>query len=158
MQIYRISPEQFLENYSGTGASYKDGARWNSAGLPVLYFALSPSTALLEMSNYIPSPRLVPPSYRLGIYNLPDTVSLDELEVSTLPSNWADFPYPLSTQQIGSKWLKDCKKLALIVPSTAVPAGLEKIIIVNPSHSEIKKLTLTKKIKDLFNKRTFQGI
>lgn len=64
MRLFRICPEQYLENYSGLGASYRDGARWNKAGIPVLYFALSPAVALLEMGNYLPSPRLVPKSYR----------------------------------------------------------------------------------------------
>ena len=62
MQLYRICPQSYLQDFSGLGASYKDGARWNSAGLPVLYFALSPATVLLEMANYLPSPRLVPPT------------------------------------------------------------------------------------------------
>lgn len=62
MQLFRICPEPYLENPSGPGGSHQDGARWNSPGHPVLYFALSASTALLEMANYIPSPRLVPPA------------------------------------------------------------------------------------------------
>ncbi len=66
MRLYRICPERFLENYSGLGASFQDGARWNSKGYPALYFALSPATAMLEMANYLPSPRLVPADYRLG--------------------------------------------------------------------------------------------
>jgi hypothetical protein len=63
MRLYRICPEAYLKDLSILGGSYRDGARWNSPGYPVLYFALSASTALLEMANYIPSPRLVPPSY-----------------------------------------------------------------------------------------------
>ncbi|MFT4927875.1 MAG: RES domain-containing protein, partial [Phenylobacterium sp.] len=80
MRLYRICPLHFLENYSGLGGSYKDGGRWNLPGVPVMYFALSPSVALLEMANYLPSPRLVPASYRLGIYEL-DTELVDEIKV-----------------------------------------------------------------------------
>lgn len=158
MLIYRICPEPFLENYTGTGASYKDGARWNLAGDAVLYFALSPATALLEMANYLPSPRLVPKNYRLGVYQIPDSVALDTIEWQDIPKDWAQFPYPLSAQAMGSQWLQATKSLGLLVPSTAVPAGLEKIIVINPLHSDINKIQLQRSIKELFNQRSFSGI
>ena len=157
MQLYRISPQAYLEDFSGLGASYQDGARWNSAGLPVLYFALSPATALLEMANYIPSPRLVPPSYRLGIYELPEQVKLDLFDSEQLPDDWAQYPYPKSTQTIGDQWLRSCETLGLRVPSTAVSAGLEQIVLINPRHPQIKELQLMDSINELYNKRSFMG-
>ena len=66
MELFRITKAKYLENYSGRGKSFLEGARWNKAGQPVLYFAQSPSVAQLEMSHYLPSPQLVPKSYRLG--------------------------------------------------------------------------------------------
>lgn len=158
MRLYRICPEQFLEDYSGLGASYKDGARWNSAGYPVLYFALSPATAMLEMANYLPSPRLVPSDYRLGVYELPDTVTIDELPAEQLPDDWAVYPYPTSTQQIGNEWLRSRNAFALLVPSTAVSRGLEKIALVNPSHQDCKKIHLDDAVAELYNQRSFSGI
>ena len=158
MQLYSISSQAYLEDFSGLGASYKDGARWNSAGLPVLYFTLSPATALLEMANYIPSPRLVPPSYRLGIYELPEQVELDQLSTSQLPDDWAHYPYPKSTQMLGDQWLSACETLGLLVPSTAVSAGLEQIVLINPRHPQIKDIQLTQSIKELYNKRSFMGL
>ncbi len=158
MRCFRICPQQYLENYSGLGASYKNGARWNLAGEPVLYFAQSPATALLEMSNYLPSPRLIPKSYRLGIYQIADTTPLDIIEHDDLPEDWASFPYPISTQKIGSNWLKTGKSLGLLVPSTAVPAGLENIIVINPLHAEAQSIRLVNSISELFNKRTFSGL
>ena len=103
MQLYRICPQAYLQDFSGLGASYKDGTRWNSAGLPVLDFALSPTIALLERANYIPSPRLIPPSYRLGIYELTEQVNLDQLGVKQLPNDWAQYPDPKSTQTLGDQ-------------------------------------------------------
>ncbi len=158
MLLYRIAPESYLENYQGLGASYKDGARWNKAGEPVLYFALSSATALLEMANYIPSPHLVPKSYRLGVYQLPDDIKYDTLSDKKLPDDWAKFPYPLSTQTLGSQWLAKNKALLMIVPSCAVPGGLEKIALMNPNHPSSKKINLIKALPDLYNKRTFSGI
>ena len=158
MHLYRICPEKFLENYSGLGASYREGARWNSAGLPVLYFALSPATALLEMANYLPSPRLVPLSYRLGIYEIADDTTLENITYQELPEDWAQFPYPASTQKLGDEWLNECSSLGLVVPSTAVSAGLEKIVVLNPNHPAITGITLRESLSELFNKRSFSGI
>ncbi|PLC49578.1 hypothetical protein CR159_11615 [Pollutimonas subterranea] len=157
MQLFRICPEQYIENYSGLGASYRDGARWNKAGIPVLYFALTPAVALLEMGNYLPSPRLVPKSYRLGIYELPDSALCESLDRDQLPDDWPQYPYPESTQSIGTEWLKKCGALVLRVPSAAVPAGLEQIAVVNPRHPDCRQLTLVDIKTDLYNKRIFQG-
>ncbi|MCP4406996.1 MAG: RES family NAD+ phosphorylase [Gammaproteobacteria bacterium] len=158
MKLYRICPEFHLENYSGMGASYQDGARWNKAGTPVLYFALSPAVALLEMGNYLPSPRLVPKSYRLGIYELPEAVVYDTLSNGQLPEDWSLYPFPASTQTLGTEWLRKRQNPVLLVPSAAVPAGLERIAILNPLHPDCKKLRLEKITADLYNKRAFRGL
>ncbi len=158
MRLYRICPEIYLENYSGLGASYTDSARWNRPGQPVIYFAVSASTALLEMANYLPSPRLIPKNYRLGIYELDEIASTSVLSDHKLPADWACFPYPRSTQQLGGDWLEKCGQFGLFVPSSAVPQGLEKIMIANPRHQDIRYLELVRSTAELFNKRTFSGL
>ena len=67
MFLFRICPERYLEDFSGLGASYQDGARWNFPGTPVMYFASTASLAMLEMAQYLPSPRLLPKNYRIII-------------------------------------------------------------------------------------------
>jgi RES domain-containing protein len=158
MRIYRICPERFLENYSGLGASFKDGARWNTAGHPVLYFACSPATALLELANYVPSPRLIPSDYRLGVYSLSEDASLETLSHGKLPKHWAAYPYPEATQRLGDAWLEKAGSLALLVPSAAVSGGLENIAVINPRHSQLAEVRLIKAYSELFNERTFGGI
>ena len=74
MRLYRIGRQAYLEDYRGLGASYLDGGRWNAAGVPALYFAETASVAMLEMANYLPSPRLGAMAIRLvdvqaNIYN-----------------------------------------------------------------------------------------
>lgn len=155
MQLYRICPERFLEDYSGLGASYRDGARWNVAGIPVIYFATSASLAMLELANYLPSPRLVPENYRLGIYALAGRVKVDTWSVADLPEQWNQYPYPAATQQPGAAWLKSRKRLALRVPSAAVPGGLEKCVVINPLHSAINQLKLVDQQRDIYSKRIF---
>lgn len=158
MRLYRISPEIYLNDLRGLGASYQDGARWNQAGQPVIYFALSASVAMLEMANYLPSPRLVPKSYRLGIYELPDTVSVFDLPTEQRPDDWAEYPYPISTQSLGGDWLDKGEELALLVPSAAVSGGLEKSAIINPRHPECSKIKLIDSTQELYNKRLFSGL
>ena len=157
MQVYRICPEQYLEDYSGLGASYRDGARWNVEGIPVIYFATSASLAMLELANYLPSPRLVPANYRLGIYTLSGRVKMDTWSVADLPEQWNQYPYPASTQQLGAAWLRSRKRLALRVPSAAVPGGLEKCVVINPLHAAINQLKLVDQQHDIYSKRIFSA-
>jgi len=157
MQLYRICPEQYLEDYSGLGASYRDGARWNVEGIPVIYFATSVSLAMLELANYLPSPRLVPANYRLGIYTLSGRVKMDTWNVADLPEQWNQYPYPTSTQQMGAAWLRSRKRLALQVPSAAVPGGLEKCVVINPLHTAINQLKLVDQQCGIYSKRIFSS-
>ncbi|WP_036489051.1 RES family NAD+ phosphorylase [Myxosarcina sp. GI1] len=158
MELYRITRIKYLENYTGRGGSFLNGARWNEPGIPVLYFATTPSVALLEMANYLPNPRLIPADYRLGIYSLPDNISSKTVMVENLPSDWSRYPYPLSTQVLGSQWLNEGSSLILFVPSVAVPAGLENIAVVNPRHPEIDRLKLASVESSLYNDRAFKGL
>ncbi len=158
MELFKITRIKYLENFTGKGGSFLNGARWNKPRIPVLYFASTPSVALLEMANYLPNPRLVPTDYRLGIYHLPDTVSSQIIEVKNLPQNWSQYPHPSSTQEIGSQWLNEGGSLILLVPSVAVPAGLENIAVINSRHSDINKLKLSSVESDLYNDRAFKGI
>lgn len=157
MQLYRICPDRYLEDYSGLGASFRDGARWNVKGSPVIYFATSASLAMLELANYLPSPRLVPPHYRLGIYTLSGRVKVDTWRVSDMPDDWNQYPYPISTQQIGTAWLKMRKRLALRVPSAAVPGGLEECLVVNPLHSAVNQIKLVDTKSNIYSERIFHS-
>ena len=56
MRLYRICHVRYLEDLRGLGASYRDGARWNEPGFPIVYFAETPSVAMRKMAHYLPSP------------------------------------------------------------------------------------------------------
>ena len=153
MQLFRIVNKAFLQSYEGLGYSYQNGACWNRPGIPVLYFAPSPAIAMLEMANYL-EPQLIPSSYRLGTYELPDDVTYDSWKQNVLPGDWMNYPYPASTQQLGSRWLQDCEKALLFVPSAAITNGLENIIVFNPRHPDGKKLKLVSSVKKIYSDRT----
>ena len=146
---------EHLEDFRGLGASYRDGGRGNHAGHPALYFAETASVAMLEMANYLPSPRLVPSSYRLGIYEVPDDTPMYRWPVSMLPPNWRDFPYPRSTQQMGTDWLVAGDGQLLAVPSVAVPAGLDAIVMASPSRLDAGAVRLIGVEAEIYNPRAF---
>ena len=72
--------------------------------------------------------------------------------------DWARFPYPSSTQDIGGEWLDQGQSVGLVVPSAAVPAGLEKNIVLNPRHQDISQLKLIESTEELYNHRIFSGL
>ena len=157
MRLYRICPERLLENYSGLGASFQDGGRWNRPGLPALYFAASPGVAMLEMANYLRSPRLVPEDYRLGVYETTTDIQTDRLPVRDLPADWREYPYPPATQALGSRWLIRAETALLIIPSAAIPGGLENIVLANPAHPDSKTLKLVSAETDIYSLRAFSS-
>lgn len=156
MKLYRITKERYLHDLSGQGGSYRDGGRWNRAGHPVLYFGLSASVVMLEMGNYIPNPRQVPKDMVLGIYEV-DTRAIDTVELSDLPEGWDQFPYPSSTQHLGSDFLAANQNLILQVPSCAA-GGLDDIAVVNPLHPEVRHIRLVETVTQIYNPRLFEGM
>ena len=157
MQLFRIAPEQYLENFSGLGGSYEHGGRWNRPGQPALYMALSAGAALLEMANYLPSPTMAPPGYRLGVYELDDDAAIEHLGATSLPEGWWHFPYPEATQRIGGQFLDQGQSLALTAPSVCAPLQLERIALINPGHPDLRKLKLRTSTDQLFNPRIFSN-
>lgn len=156
MLLYRAVPLAYAQNFSGRGQSYETGGRWNPPLFPVLYFATSPSLARMESANYHASPRLIPKSYVLAEYEVPDDVSLDNVP-QPLPTGWDDYPYPTSTQAIGGKWLKAGLTLGLLVPSVTDNMGVDLCVVINPLHADITKLGYVRHVTGLFGPRAFSG-
>ncbi len=156
MRIYRICRVEHLENFDGRGASFADGGRWNEAGVPVLYFAESPGVAMLEMANYLPSPRLVPAAYRLGVYAAGSSASVKSVSVGDLPIEWNEFPHAHWTRKMGTEWLLHGEETLLSVPSAAVPGGLENIVLASPARPASAGIRLIQAVKDIYNPRVFQ--
>jgi len=155
MRIYRICPVEHLENFEGRRASFRDGGRWNIAGVPVLYFAESASVAMLEMANYLPSPRMVPATYRLGVYELASSASMKRWRARNLPKDWNEFPHSQWARKEGTEWLLRGKESLLSVPSAAVPGGLGNIVLASPQRLAPAEIKIIEALDDLYDSRAF---
>lgn len=155
MRLYRICHVRHLESCHGLGVSYRRGGRWNDPGIPVLYFAATAGVAMLEMANYLPSPRLVPSGYRLGVYEVAGNPSVERWTTADLPADWDRFPYPRSTQRMGSDWLTRGRASLLVLPSAAVPGGLDDIVLAAPARLDAAPMRLSAVHERLYNPRAF---
>ncbi|MCY4477786.1 MAG: RES family NAD+ phosphorylase [Gammaproteobacteria bacterium] len=155
IRIYRICRVEHLENFEGHGASFRHGGRWNNAGVPVLYFAESAGVAMLEMANYLPSPRLVPATYRLGVYEVASSASIARWQVENLPEEWDEFPHSPWTQKEGTEWLLHGEESLLFVPSAAVPGGLENIVLASPQRLAPAGIRLVEALEVICDSRAF---
>ena len=117
MLLWRISRHRDL---SGAGGLRAPG-RWHEPGTRVIYLAGTPAGALLEACVHT-SAGDVPPKYTLLAVAVKDAVSIETVDVSTLPANWAESPDV--TREIGSAWLRSQRSALLRVPSALVPASV----------------------------------
>ena len=75
-----------------------------------------------------------------------------------IPTDWDNFPYPVSTQQLGSNWLHSQQNVLLELPSVTVPPGLGSILLFNASHPDAAQLRLQQVFHDIYNPRLFAGM
>ncbi|MFW6169800.1 MAG: RES family NAD+ phosphorylase, partial [Planctomycetota bacterium] len=115
----------------------KTGGRWNYKGHPMVYASENLSLAALELFVHV-SPGIIPADLISIQGKLSEAISAEEIDESHLPSNWQAYPAPAELQTIGTNWLRRLTSLALIVPSAI--NSLERNILLNPAHPEIKKL------------------
>ena len=152
MEVYRLSREKFARELSGKGAALR-GARWNGAGVEVIYVATNRSLAMAEVAVHL-SLATMPGDYMMVTILIPDEVRIKKLSAAQLPQDWNQFPHPSSTQQIGNRFIAENKYAVLRVPS-AVTKG-DYNLLINPAHPDCKKIKITSIEKFPFDKRIFK--
>lgn len=120
MDIWRISA---FADLSGRGGLLAPG-RWHRQGLPVIYCADHPATAMLEILVHMDFEDM-PSHYQLLKITCPDGAPIHRAET-------ADFTDIGSTQAEGSRLLEEAKTLLIDVPSAVMPAA--RNILINPRH------------------------
>lgn len=149
MIIYRLATEMYKDDLSGTGAKLY-GGRWNSVGLPVVYTTENISLAVLEILVRTDM-QSIPLTYHLIKIDIPDSIQLLSITTGKLKKEWKDDPG--YTQWMGDEFIKSNKLLLLKVPSAVVDE--ENNYIVNPEHSDFKKVKIIAVKKFQFDKRLF---
>lgn len=137
--------------FSGIGAE-KTGGRWNFPGMRVVYTSENLSLATLELFVHV-NPKIIPAGLMVVLAQLPRRWSKTEIKISDLPVNWREHPAPIRLQEIGTEWLTSNSTLALVVPSAINP--IDKNVILNPSHPQMKDVKIEPPEKFDFDPRMF---
>jgi RES domain-containing protein len=148
IRLWRIMNISYIaEAFSGEGAS-RLGGRWHSRGTRVVYCTSSLCSALVEVRSLRPAriDKKDPRREFLAIEaKLPTTTSLKYLYENELPNNWAASRPRKATKVIGDAWIRENTSAILSVPSTNIP--LERMYLLNPQHSDFKKLVIVSETK-----------
>jgi len=149
MIIYRLAIETYKNDLSGTGSKLF-GGRWNSVGLAVLYTTQNISLAVLEILVRTDM-QTIPISYHLIKIDIPNAIEPQLISSDKLKKDWKnDIGY---TQWMGDEFIKSGNSLLLKVPSAIIDE--ENNYVINPKHSDFKKVKIVKVNKFQFDKRLF---
>jgi RES domain-containing protein len=147
MHVYRITGRKYANDLTGRGAAMF-GGRWNKKGSPVLYTGENKEIALLETLVHTPS--LLIPELDILTLDIPDN-SITAIEITDLPKNWAVYPAPVILSEIGERWVREYKTIALKVPSCIIYSAHNYIL--NCRHPEYSKIRLIDQKKFKFDTR-----
>jgi RES domain-containing protein len=138
VRAWRICKEKFASTaFDGEGA-FRDGGRWNSEGVRVIYIAGSASLATLEVLVHVSEPDDL---YRIPYVLIPvDFEPQLVTEPPVFPSGWHEDPPPLEAAAIGDQWVVKQTSLLLKVPSAVIQSEFNYLI--NPLHSQFGELVI----------------
>ncbi len=150
MKVYRLVSERFPDALSPEGAR-RNGGRWNSKGVPILYCATSESLAMLELRVHAPHPY---PRVRLRfVIEVPDD-AVHEVPVAALPRGWNKLPPSPSSKRFGDEWVTAGSSLGLLVPS--VIASEERNLLLNPAHARFREVRVLRKSRVRMDTRLYE--
>jgi RES domain-containing protein len=140
MTIWRLSKAKYANDaLSGYGARLHAG-RWHRKGLSMVYLAGSPALALLEKLVHVNRPEELTGFDWKVVSVTAEERHVQPLSEEDLPSNWDAWPWPASTQRIGSRWFEEQKSVVLAVPSAVVPH--QRNYLLNPTHPQLESLEI----------------
>jgi len=152
MVVFRLAREKFALPLSGKGAAIK-GARWNSAGVEMIYTASNRSLAMAEVAVHLTLATL-PSDYVMLTIVIPDDVVLVKISEKELPADWNEFPYRHTSQRIGDDFVMENRSLALQIPSVVTKGDYN--ILINPHHPDFKRVEVVEIAPFPFDRRIFK--
>lgn len=129
--VYRVVRQKYAAQPLDVTGTWLNGGRWNPPGVGILYTAEHPALALVEILVHMPQvPYDELPAYRLLSLELPPD-SQRVLDATQLPPYWQENTYNRS-QHLLADWLAKPDVLALGVPSSVMPDGINYLL--HPAH------------------------
>jgi RES domain-containing protein len=132
VRAWRICQERFAATaFDGEGA-FRDGGRWNSEGVRVVYVAGSAALATLEVLVHVSEPEDLDriPYVLIPVDFEPQLVT----EPAVLPPGWDQDPPPLEAAVVGDEWVASQASVLLKVPSAVIRSEFNYLI--NPAHPQ----------------------
>jgi RES domain-containing protein len=152
MRLWRILREVHAGGaFSGEGARLY-GGRWNRQGARVVYTSTSLALAAIETFVHL-EPNLRPDDLVSIEADLPDDLAVDRLDLNSLPRKWHELRDE-SLRTFGDRWIREGTTVALYVPSAAIRG--EWNVLLNPAHSDFRKLKIEKPRRFEFDLRMFR--
>lgn len=125
------------------------GGRWNSRGTALVYVSEHESLAALEL--FVHTMPLAPTERYLSFRLEWEDKMTEYFSLKNLPPNWNAEPPAFETMQIGDDWVRRGISVALAVPS--VLSTSEKNFLLNPTHSDFKRIKISEPIEYRFDSR-----
>lgn len=152
MIVFRIEREKYLKTtLLGIGATMSEGFRWNSLNTKLVYTAESRALASLEIAVHLDLSEDLPNDRYFLEIEIPDNISILEVNINDLPKDWDAKPPTTTTQIIGDDFVYNNEAAILKVPSSIVPEEFNYLI--NPNHIDAKKIKAIKHHKMSFDSR-----
>jgi RES domain-containing protein len=139
MRLYRIC-RATAKGLDGEGPCMH-GARWNSPGISAVYASESVALAAIEELVELDTDD-VPDDLVVITLEVPDSLSIDEIDPATLPEGWRDDTEYTSTRPRGDRWFHERKTPLLRVPAAPVPG--EWNYVINPDHPDAELVSVAK--------------
>lgn len=115
----------------------------------MVYAAGSQSLAALEMLVHIDSPTDL---VALKFVAVPVEIDNRLIEgITRLPKDWAVYPAPPATAQLGDDWIASGRSCVLKAPSAVIRS--EWNFLINPAHPNFPKLRIGRPVSFRFDAR-----
>jgi RES domain-containing protein len=148
MEVHRITHKKWSKQLTASGFP----ARWNTAGIFIIYTADSRALACLENVVHKGSADFLVPFILMSIF-IPDDLKILEHTAKDLPPNWSksgDLGYRIC-QPFGDNWILKSDSAVLKVPSALVPK--ESNYLLNPRHPDFTRITIIEEEPFIFDER-----
>ena len=118
-----------------------------------MYLSDTLSLAALEQFIHLGREGLQIPFVYFTI-EIPDHVSVNVIELDSLPKDWRKEPPPNSTKDLGTQWVKSKISALLRVPAVILPIGFN--YVANITHPEFRDIKISDPESFTFDSRMWK--